>query len=105
MDNKTRVPRKGDRIQIAGFLGVFEVIELREDGLCADLKHLSLPCWDHTEENLPSKELVYLNPLPPEAGSSRLPNERSERKGAPVLRKWVAALGSPEPQTSTLSLR
>jgi hypothetical protein len=65
MDTTRRVPREGDRIQIAGFLGVFEVVGVREGGTSADLKHLSMECWDYTEEDLLSKETVYMNPPQP----------------------------------------
>ena len=38
-------PGIGDRVQITGFLGEFEVVQIKQHGLVVDLKHLLLLCY------------------------------------------------------------
>ena len=59
MDRNKRLPRIGDRVQISGFLGNFEVVQIRQEGLMTDLKHLGFPGPDYIEREILSKELIY----------------------------------------------
>jgi hypothetical protein len=59
MDRNKRPPRIGDRVQISGFLGHFEVVQIRQEGLMTDLKHLGFPGPDYIEREILSKELIY----------------------------------------------
>jgi hypothetical protein len=61
MNNIAQRPRKGDRVQINGFLGVFEVVRVENNGSTADLKHLGVPGPDYIEKEILSHELVYPN--------------------------------------------
>ena len=61
MDNSWQRPRKGDRVQINGFLGVFEVVQVGPNGATADLKHLGAPGPDYIEAEILAQELIYLN--------------------------------------------
>jgi len=67
MNSIRRIPRKGDRVQILGFLGTFEVVLFKADGTC-DLRHLDSPGPDYIENQVFWRELVYLNPSQPEIG-------------------------------------
>ena len=60
MNTRRQPPRIGDRVRISGFLGSFEIVEIRQDGLMADLKHLDLPGPEYIEREILSKELIYL---------------------------------------------
>ena len=64
MDNTRQRPRKGDRVQINGFLGVFEVVHVGPNGATADVKHLGLPGPDYIEVEILSQELIYINTPP-----------------------------------------
>jgi hypothetical protein len=55
----------GDMVQIMGFSGTFEVVQVRQDGLFADLKHLGSPGPDYIEKEIFSWELIYSTPLQP----------------------------------------
>lgn len=57
---RERAPRLGDRVRINGFVGLFEIILLRENGMC-DLKHLDSAGSDYIETELLSKELIYID--------------------------------------------
>jgi hypothetical protein len=59
MDRNKRPPRIGDRVQISGFLGTFEVVQIRQEGLMTDLKHLGFSGPDYIEREILSKELIY----------------------------------------------
>jgi len=59
MDRSTRPPRIGDRVRISGFLGMFEIVQIRQDGLMTDLKHLGFSGPDYIEKEILSKELIY----------------------------------------------
>jgi hypothetical protein len=61
MNSKTRRPRIGDQVGIAGFLGRFEVIQVGLNGATTDLKHLGLSGPDYIERDILSHELIYLN--------------------------------------------
>jgi hypothetical protein len=103
MDTVNRMPCKGDRVQVPGFLGVFEVIEVRENGSCADLKHLSLPCWDYTEEDMLSKKLTYLDPpqsVTPANAFAPQSVDGSERASALGVRDWSRSSFRRQPQTA-----
>ena len=52
-------PSIGDRVQIAGFLGEFEVVQVRNGGLMADVRHLGSPGPDYIEEDILSTDLIY----------------------------------------------
>ena len=62
MGETRKKPCIGDRVQIAGFLGDFEVVLIRQRGLAVDLKHLGFPEPDFIEKDIPSSELIYPNP-------------------------------------------
>jgi hypothetical protein len=62
---KTKRTQIGDRVQIMGFTGTFEVVQLRQGGLVADLKHLGSPGPDYIEKEIFSCELIYPNPPHP----------------------------------------
>jgi hypothetical protein len=57
-----RKPGIGDQVQITGFLGEFEAVQIRQHGLAVDLKHLGLPKPDYIERDIPTSELIYPNP-------------------------------------------
>ena len=59
MDRNTRPPRIGDRVRISGFLGLFEIVQIRQECLMTDLKHLGFPGPDYIEREILSKELIY----------------------------------------------
>jgi hypothetical protein len=59
MDRNNRHPRIGDRVRISGFLGKFEIVQIRQDGLMTDLKHLGFSGPDYIEREILSKELIY----------------------------------------------
>jgi hypothetical protein len=59
MDRNTRPPRIGDRVRISGFLGLFEIVQIRQEGLMTDLKHLGFSGPDYIEREILSKELIY----------------------------------------------
>jgi hypothetical protein len=59
MDRNKRFPRIGDRVQISGFLGTFEVVQIRQEGLMTDLKHLGFPEPAYIEREILSRELIY----------------------------------------------
>jgi hypothetical protein len=59
MDRNKRPPRIGDQVQISGFLGTFEIVQIRQEGLMTDLKHLGFPGPDYIEREILSKELIY----------------------------------------------
>lgn len=61
MNPKTRRPRIGDQVGIAGFLGRFEVVKVGIDGATTDLKHLGLSGPDYIERDILCHELIYLN--------------------------------------------
>jgi len=61
MDSMRARPRKGDRVQINGFLGLFEVVQVGMDGSTADLKHLDLSGPDYIEKEILYHELIYPN--------------------------------------------
>jgi hypothetical protein len=61
MNSKTRRPRIGDQVGIAGFLGRFEVVQVGLNGAMTDLKHLGVPGPDYIERDILSHELIYLN--------------------------------------------
>jgi hypothetical protein len=60
MNTRRQTPRVGDRVRISGFIGAFEIVEIRQDGLMTDLKHLDLPGPEYIEREILSKELIYL---------------------------------------------
>jgi hypothetical protein len=59
MDRNKRPPRIGDRVKISGFLGTFEIVQIRQEGLMTDLKHLGFPGPDYIEREILSRELIY----------------------------------------------
>ena len=61
MNTSTRPPRIGDRVRISGFLGTFEIVQIRQEGLMTDLKHLGFPGPDYIEREILSRELIYEN--------------------------------------------
>jgi hypothetical protein len=67
MDTLTKKPCIGDRVRIMGFLGEFEVVQIRQNGLMTDLKHLGLPGEAYIETEVLSKELIYLDRPQPTA--------------------------------------
>ncbi len=62
MDTSLKRPSIGDRVQLTGFLGVFEVVRLVQNGSMVDLKHLDKGGPDYIEQEMSSRELIYLNP-------------------------------------------
>ena len=75
MDMMRKKPCIGDRVRIMGFLGLFEVIQIRQNGLMVDLKHLNLPGPDYIEKEVLAKELIYLKPSQ-SAPRATLPSSR-----------------------------
>ena len=71
MDTLTKTPCIGDRVRIMGFLGEFEIVQVRQDGLMTDLKHLGLPGDAYIETEVLSRELIYLDPPRSTDGSRR----------------------------------
>ena len=59
MDNTLKRPRKGDRVQINGFLGAFEVVQVAQDGSTADVRHVGSHGPDYIEKDILSHELIY----------------------------------------------
>ncbi|MGA2651297.1 MAG: hypothetical protein ABSF28_12270 [Terracidiphilus sp.] len=59
MDRNRRRPRIGDRVRISGFLGQFEIVQIRQEGLMTDLKHLGFSGPDYIEREILSRELIY----------------------------------------------
>jgi len=59
MNRSNRPPRIGDRVRISGFLGMFEIVQIRQEGLMTDLKHLGFSGPDYIEREILSKELIY----------------------------------------------
>ena len=63
IDRNNRPPRIGDRVRISGFLGTFEIVQIRQEGLMTDLKHIGYPEPDYIEREILSKELIYEDQL------------------------------------------
>lgn len=59
MDRHNRPPRIGDRVRISGFLGTYEIVQIRQEGLMTDLKHLGFSGPDYIEREILSRELIY----------------------------------------------
>jgi hypothetical protein len=59
MNITRKYPSIGDRVQIDGFLGEFEVVQVRNDGMMADLRHLGSPGPDYLEKDILSRDLIY----------------------------------------------
>ena len=74
MSSKTKRPRVGDQVGIAGFLGRFEVVQVALDGAMTDLKHLGIAGPDYIERDILSQELIYLNVRKTDS-SANLPRE------------------------------
>ena len=58
---RQRPPRRGDRVQVHGFLDIFEVVRVGHNGATADVKHIGVPGPDYIEVEILSQELIYLN--------------------------------------------
>ncbi len=61
MDTPKKEPRIGDRVRLTGFLGVFEVVRIVQNGSMVDLKHLDFTGPDYIEQEVFSQDLIYLN--------------------------------------------
>jgi hypothetical protein len=58
--NSHRKPRVGDRVQIVGFTGAYEVVRVERNGLMVDLKHLGHSESDYIEKQILAHELRYV---------------------------------------------
>jgi hypothetical protein len=58
--NSLRKPRVGDRVQIVGFTGAYEVVRVERNGLMVDLKHLGHAESDYIEKQILAHELRYV---------------------------------------------
>lgn len=113
MDSIMKRPCIGDRVRINGFLGVFEIVQIRQEGLMVDLKHLCVPGPDYIEREVLSKELIYLKPpqplipvnlsaIQPMDGSGRasalsVPHRSASQAGHAVQIPPRPASGAPSP--------
>ncbi len=62
MDTSLKRPSVGARVRLSGFLGVFEIVRIAQDGSFVDLKHLDNGGPDYIEQEMSSRDLIYLNP-------------------------------------------
>lgn len=101
MDITRKKPCIGDRVKIAGFLGAFEVVQVRQNGLMTDLKHLGLPGPDYIEREVLAKELIYLNsPAAPANPSTSRPVDRPMRSATPEAPHRSASRPSQTPRSA-----
>jgi hypothetical protein len=70
MENARKRPLAEKRVQINCFLGVFEVIQIGQNGL-------DVPGPDYVETEIVSQELIYLESPQFLTPSKRLPAQRS----------------------------
>ena len=71
--NSLRKPRVGDRVQIVGFTGAYEVVRVERNGLMVDLKHLGHGDSDYIEKQILAHELRYVGNS--QATSSTITNQ------------------------------
>ena len=64
-------PQIGDRVRLTGFLGVFEVVRIFQNGTMVDLKHLDLYGPDYIEREVSTHDLTYLCSSRPPSFPSR----------------------------------
>lgn len=58
-------PRVGDRVRLTGFLGIFEVVRIFQNGSLVDLKHLDLHGTDYIEQEVSVHDILYVGPAQP----------------------------------------
>lgn len=115
MDTLLRRPSIGDRVRLTGFLGVFEVVRIVQDGSLVDLKHLDFTGPDYIEQEVCSQDLIYLSAQQLTILASRTalqPSDASRRASAPGVprestsqairrRQMLSLRGSCQPQTAS----
>lgn len=115
MDTLLRRPSIGDRVRLTGFLGVFEVVRIVQDGSLVDLKHLDFTGPDYIEQEVCSQDLIYLSAQQLAFLASRIAPQHSDasrRASAPgvprestsqaIRRRQMSSLrGSCQPQTAS----